>query len=882
MTIVPEDDLPILAPTVSVVPEDDLPQDFAKTVNDTSLTNRLKNALAGDFGLVTAATSFLAPEGVTEEYQSPLEKAASLAKTFTLPGQIYNYITGPGVQDRAKAALSGMEQGSNTALEVLGGTPLPQEQDVMGQIKETALQTAVDPLSYLGMGSGVRQLAKAGLTNLAAAPAIVGGGIAGQFAEELATGKDTGLGRVAGSVAGGGVSAVTSGTVSNIADATGKTAKQVFKGWKNKDEAIKQWSSPAVKGFLEQTARAGGYSDINKVVEDFSKIHKDIVGVDAPVLTALSENPVVKGVLNRLVQEDPAFKARVDQEIASVNAAINKKATDTFGPSVLDFSPTDKVISPAALNNAAAIQERIGLIDSKISGLGSRFDTELTQEQIGTSIENLIKAKEKIIKETITKPMYEKVIKDAEVGKVKMPAEGTRLIYDYVKANNLQDLFTRGSRIETDINKYFRPKNGAYPEASFNNVVSLKENINQLKRDFANSPNELRRINELSKKIEEARTLIPGDFNQRLKEADLTYYQKLGVPFNEQGILDIDSRKYAEQVAPVITKTPSALTDFLEVTGEEGKVVARNAILSDFYNGAKGEATPKNIANYLFKKKNVISQVDGLEDEFKQALLDSEGLYATRKELDAKAAVKEKELADNFLLNAGEWGPNYSQTASRMLTDRRFLEKVKKDINNLAPEYKDAVHNTIKRATIDQILSHPNGALDYMLKPDNEKSVALILGKEYVDGVKNMAKLSDAVARLDTSRIPLTPSKSESDLIGRYIQGLDTPFVTSTLRDRISSVVQKGVRLASRVSDAKIRQRTTEDLESILMDKDGIATFNQNVKSLNLENPVDLRKAAEAYSRLIPSRLVVGGKQGLQQATQPEEPAFQVPIGQFQ
>jgi hypothetical protein len=145
-----------------------------------------------------------------------------------------------------------------------------------------------------------------------------------------------------------------------------------------------------------------------------------------------------------------------------------------------------------------------------------------------------------------------------------------------------------------------------------------------------------------------------------------------------------------------------------------------------------------------------------------------------------------------------------------------------------------------------------------------------------------LAKLSDAVARLDTSRIPLTPSKSESDLIGRYIQGLDTPFVTSTLRDRISSVVQKGVRLASRVSDAKIRQRTTEDLESILLDKDGIATFNQNVKSLNLENPVDLRKAAEAYSRLIPSRLVVGGKQGLQQATQPEEPAFQVPIGQFQ
>jgi hypothetical protein len=832
---------------------------------NTSLANRFKNALASDFGLGKALVNFAVPESTQQGPQS-----------------IYDRLLRPSLGTRAKSALSGMESGTRSALDVLGGSPLPQETDVLGQVKETALQTAVDPLSYVGLGVGPKQLAKAGLANLAAAPAIVGGGIAGQKIEEMSTGKDTGLGRVVGSLFGAGGSVAYQGTVSNAATAGAKTVKQAYKGWKNKEEAVKQWSSPAVKGFLEETSKAGGYGDINKVVDDFSKIHKDIVGVDAPVLTALSENPVVQSTLKSLVQADKTFKARVDQEINTVKEAINKKATDTFGPSVLDFAPTDKVISPKALNNAASIQERISMIDNKIDGLSNRFDTGLTSEQIGTSIENLIKAKEKIIKETVTKPMYEKVIKDAEAGKVKMPAEGTRLIYDYVKANNLQDLFTRGSRIETDINKYFRPKNGAYPEASFNNVVSLKENINQLKRDFANSPNELRRINELSKKIEEARTLIPGDFNQRLKEADLTYYQKLGVPFNEQGIIDIDSRKYAEQVAPVITKTPSALTDFLEVTGEEGKVLARNAILSDFYNGAKGDVNPKTVANYLFKKKNVISQVDGLENEFKQAMLDAESLYATRKALDEKSLVKEKELADNFLLSSGQFGPNYSQTASRMLTDRRYLEKVKKDISNLAPEYRDAVDNTLKRATVDNILSHPNGALDFMTKPDNQKTVSLILGKDYVEGVKNLSKLSDAIARLDTSKVNLTPSKSESDLIGRYIQGLDTPFVTSTLRDRISSVVQKGVRLASRISDAKIRQRTTEDLESILLDKDGITTFNQNVKSLNLENPVDLRKAAEAYARLIPSRTIIGTKQGVQGASQEQEPPVQVPIGQFQ
>ena len=853
---------PIDAPTVNVTGAQF--EDYTPKEDVTSWENRFKNAVSSDLGLVGGLLS------------SAIKNAQEIGQTAFLPIPMK-----PQEQSNFPGFFDASSQISGNILDVIGGQAIPQPTDFSGQAKEVALQGLVDPLSYVGAPLKATSLGARALGNVVAAPAIVGGGMAGESIEKGLSEKSSGVGKLFGSLVGGGATVATQGTISNVASSAKVGAKAAYQSWKNKDEVAEAFSSSAVKGFLEQTAKAEGVDNIEQIVNDFSKIHKNITGESAPILTAMSQNPQVMSTYMGLIKSDPTFYAKVAKEVADTRGAIANKATELFGPSVLNIVPSDKSIAKKSLDNLYRVQERVTQIDSKINDLSERFNTNLSLEDIGTSISNLVKAKEKLIRDEEITPLYESVKSDATANKVTMPKEGTQMIYDFVKSNRLEDLFTKGSRIERDVNNFFRPTDKGYPEVSFSNIMSLKNNINELKREFSPGTSEYRRINELSKKVEEARLLIPGDYNQRLKDADKLYYQRLGVPFNEQGVLDIDSKKYAEQVAPVITKTPSALDDFLQVSGKEGEAIARNAILAHFYSFAEGDITPKNTAAYMFKKKDIISRIPGLEDDFKTALVDGETLAGSRLELNDKAAVMEKQLADNFFLTAGKEGINYSQVAKSMLNDRKYLEKVRQDISQLNPNIKSAVDNTLKRAAVDNILAHKDGALNYILQPDNQKTVALIFGKDYVDSVKQMATISDSLARIDPREFSQIPNKVEGDLLGRLVPGLTLPSTASILRNRITSDAQKVITLASKISQDLVLKKTTNSLESILMDKEGLTAFNNTVKNLDLKNPVDLQKAVQAYSRLLPSRTLMSVKAGMPQNEQQEAP-ITVQQGGFQ
>lgn len=843
---------------------------------DTSLANRFKNVIAGDVGILAGITTMLnnidptapIPEKVFQGFKNafPILQALDV-KEMAL---------------RGPKSLEAMQTTQEKVLSSLGGTPIATPDDFLGATSELAKQSIIDPLSYVGFPLKASSLLKGAGTAITASPGIVGGGELGETTEQVfSSGEDTGKGKLIGSLLGGGLGVGIGGSTLAGIDAVRSSGKQVLKGWANKEQLANEYSKPVVAGFLQEAAKVEGGRDINKIIDNYSKIYKGIVGVDAPLLTAMSDNPVVKSTIINLMMKDPTYVAKVNQEINRVKTAITKNLETTFGPSALDLSINDNVIDPKRLKDLSDLKDRVTTYDNKIDRFSQKFDTNFTDEQLGEAISNLITVKSKDIKDNVVSPLYNSVKEDAIKNGIKMPPVGTKMIYQFVKKNRLENLFTKGSRIERDINNYFKPTKEGFPEVSFSNVMSLKENINQLKRDFANSPAEFRKVNELSKIVDEARAFIPGDYNERLRVADATYYKELGVPFNEQGILDIDSAKYAERVAKLITRTPAALSDFLSVAGPQGQEIAKNAVISDFYKTTNGNVTPTSIQKYLFKKKDVISQIDGLENELKAAAIDSEKLLSMRKDLNDKAVAREKEIADNFLFSYGKGGPNYSSLASNMLNNRGTLDKVLKDINNLNPEVRIAVTNTLRRATIENVLTHPNGALDFVNKPDNAKTLSLVLGKEYVTAVKNFATLSDSIARLDPSRIPIRPNKQEMDAMGRMFPGLDTPYISSTLRDRISSPFQKAVRLASRMSNELMSRQSSQMLGDVLLDREALIRFNKETANLGLESPITREKVLRAYSNLVIPRAVQATKAS-EQSQEPSEEFTPVPIGQFQ
>ena len=61
------------------------------------------------------------------------------------------------------------------------------------------------------------------------------------------------------------------------------------------------------------------------------------------------------------------------------------------------------------------------------------------------------------------------------------------------------------------------------------------------------SPTEARLVQDLEDVLTNARNQIPGNFSDRLKEADRMYYEKIGIPFSAQGIRDIDAKQIFEK-----------------------------------------------------------------------------------------------------------------------------------------------------------------------------------------------------------------------------------------------------------------------------------------------------------------------------------------------
>ena len=795
-----------------------------------------------------------------------------------------------------QAFVSGAEKTKEFVSEYTKPVKTKPPSDISSQVYENTVKALADPLSWVG-GTAKAILGNVLGSALVSGTATVTGELGSQ-AEKSLTGKDTGIGRAVGAFAAVPTQAASQALVTKGVVSPAKSLYQKYTGiGKDSIEMEKSLSAGAAKRLLERASKEQGIEDVDQFVADFNAIGQKINKQNVPLFVALADNPVIRSQFIANMKTDPDFRALVNKQLETLSLDIDKNADKLFGAR---FSPVPK----DAGVNLGNVKKRISDIDNKIEDLTFRVTPSTSQEELGGAISNLVEAKKRLVMSEIS-PKYSDLIKEATENNIKLPAESTQSIYSFVKENNLRDIFGKGTQLDSKIMSVLSPKKrevlkevqqfdslglpktikqkaieDSFPELSFENLDSLKRNINSIQRQKL-SPEQLRKINQLEDVVNEARKNLPEGYNQRLIDIDREYYEKLGVPFNVANISDIDSKKYAEQVAPVIIKNGSGLKQFINAVGEDGYAVAKNAVIADVYKTTvkDGRINLRALAKYSKDKAEVINQIPGLKEELQTLAVDQNKLFIAKANLDEAYKTQQTKLAQSFL-NQQEENLDFTAIANRITTDRKYLNKVfDTDLKMASPETRKAVVNNIRRELVDKAYSSGEGVA-FFTNPRNQYVVEKVFGKGYANQVKQVARISDNIAKLDVARISDVVSKDELDSLGAYarelgLPGLDLPYVTSTIRDRISSTTQKAVRLLSRVNTARVNQATKAQIQELLLDPDGLAKFNKVASSVNfnLENPISARKILDAFAERVPLYAYQAGKT----IDEDEQPQDQLP-----
>jgi hypothetical protein len=834
--------------------------------------------------------------------------AQSLIDTFVIdPVKMgYSYLTGKpsstkgGIGQRFGENIQRLQRVASEAVGAETGQKAP---DALTGIIGSGFRAFSDPIGYVGapLKAGAVAARSAGLLTAGGTAEV--GGIVGEQVEKGLTGEDTGVGRAIGSMTAVVKGAPLAAAAQEGVGAVGNVTKQVYNKYKafktDPDAANQAYASGAAKRLLEIIAKEQPGAKIDDIVTEFNRIGNVINKQDLPLMVAMADNPAVRQQVARLAKTNPDFRNRVNVELDKLAQSIDARADVIFGQRYAPVTGVSQVTTKSAIKRRESV-------DNKIENLSSKVDAGADEVTIGKAITNLVDARVSAARAEMA-PVYKNILEGAEKANARLPSQSVENIYTFISANNLRDIFGKGTAVDSAVMRVWGPKEvvsqpsriilpgqapgqpttrQVFESAPFNEVESLKRRINELQRGRLTN-DEARKLIQLEELLNKERANIPGDFSQRLQQADLAYYEKVGVPFSAQGIKDIDARKYAEQVAPVIVKNQSSLSQFLNAVGREsGEPIARNAILSEAYNKSvtDGILDPAKLRRYIAQKDGVLSQLPSVRNELQQASLDQGALLLQKKRIDDAVKVAEKRIADNFVTQAkdqyGSSIPDYQQVTNRMFTDTRFFQKIQKDLKDLDPASAKAVRNSIRAEIVQKARSNPDGGISFLTDPKNSKIVNDMFGSGYSSAVKDLVKMSDAVNRADITRIGAVIERSELDALAKVVPGLDIPFVTSTLRDRIASIPQKIVRLATRVNTSQLASSTDSAIEDLLLNPEGLKALQKTSKEINfkIDNPLSIKKYTERLQSVLPQYFYVGVKEAGLQGSEPspeEEELFE-------
>ena len=740
-----------------------------------------------------------------------------------------------GVVETFKAGRQPVYQGTMQALGTTGAEPQGGMQKIIGQ----GTEAVTSPESYLFPAlAATRRMGIFGQTLMRPAEQqVIGsgaeaGGIAGEYAGEK-LGAPT-VGRVVGSVVGGGGSSSALGSSLKAVPLAGKgfdVAKNQLdkvRGTVPEDELLRDVDNRISNIFVAAGAADPTIMDtIVKAAKAQQSISLKTPGgtpVQMPISSLLADNPVINQLIQSLSAKDPVFRAQYGNQFEQAKQALNASQIRLFG----DPSKVSVNITPLDLAKPQARRTRT--IDEQIAD--TYKDATLDPNVFGQRVSTLVAAKEDAAYKSV-KPLYTEAFDIAKQKNVELPSNSVDDIYNFVAGEQASDIFKTFPSIYNRVRAKFRPtqvepsailtaEGRPMTEGGIKFTAATVEDLDSLKREInkqlrkTSEPADIRLLSELKARVGGHIDSLDPDFVQAYRNADSSYFQKVGLPFNSETLKSVDRKKFVEQIAPAIIGNKSNVDDFIKATGEEGVRVARDAFYDSFSRAAlKNDVLDPKAANkWLAKNQGGISLVPGLNDELRAASNDVAALIAERNRLDA--AFK-KVAGDQIISSAGMSSPQ--DLVSKMYSDMSFTNK----FMNQYGANKDAV-NAARSFMLDDIVraGDPIGTLN-----DRTKAAVFnrVFGSTYANKIQDFALVSDRLNKdltnvpFKVETVPKTPFES--------LVGIPPEQVISRFTNPVSGNFYAISSLMSKFWANKASALTEEKLKALLLNPtDAVKVFS--------------------------------------------------------
>lgn len=696
---------------------------------------------------------------------------------------------------------------------MLGGTGAKPEGD-WEKVQSTAIEAVSNPVSYLfpstklveEAGPVLKAVGKV-VENLFAGGGGEAGGIAGEYAGKK-IGGETGamVGRVGGALVGGAAGVASMGAIPRAGmlgkagwDMAAPVVKKIIEKARG-GQPIAEAEKMAAK-HIENVFIAAAVNDPKFIsVLDEAIAAQKKTGVKLPIGSVLSDNPVIDSYIRKLAADDENFRGQYMAQFDAAKAQLRRKSEILFGsPSQSDarLSGNKDVSAQSAVDRRKVAIERQAMRASK--GLD-----EVDPAEFGSRVVRLTDDAEDAAR-AAANPAYTAAFKIGKERGVSLPEESVADIFGFVTESKAGDVFktfpsiygkvvgafkpktVEGSGLIDESGKLFSPATEqAFKSASLEDLDSLKREVNlQLRRTKTDS--EIRLLGTLKDKVNEHINALDPVFVDAYKAADKNFLMKVGLPFNSETINQVGRAKFDENVIPLLTKNKSALQQFVDATGDQGKQLAEQAFISDLTKFAvkDGVIDPNKASAWMRRNSDALSLVPDVKKRVTDVAGDVNQLLNQKRALDGNF-VKQ---AENRILKLE--GKSAQEIVSELYRSPQFVEKfmgrhMAVDSSLGLKSAGGANADTLKaiRSFLLDDITSAKDPISVLADRSKAQVFNRVFGPTYSDKVKQLAIIAD--------RITKNPSDVLIDL-PKISQDIFTGTVGTSLPSTISLLVTNPV-----------------------------------------------------------------------------------------
>ena len=588
---------------------------------------------------------------------------------------------------------------------------------------------------------------------------------------------------------------------------------------------------------------------------------REQTGINLPSLAAANGDTTISQFMQSQVAkgENAGFTAAIKLQYLAAEQQLTKQMKGV-APSMeaVDYYVKQKAKMQLSKNQellktqlAQAQNREKGLvkIDERLATIGEEF-VNLGKENLGSRTTALLKQREQLIRGDLS-PRYDALLQDAASAKLTLKGQDARDLKLFVTAKQNEDVFNKFPRLFslvqnefTEIpaiatssigSKYKFAKTPAqvkdYPVAVLD---SLKRAVNSA-ISGSDDRNQLRVLGALKTQVNRAIDNVDPAFSAAYKELDTEYAKRLGIPFNEAGVVKINRAKFVEDTVPVLTKNPSAIKQVLAAGGDSPEIikVVEDAFMMDIANSrtiidtVTGKVNPSQLNRYLKQNESKIDLIPGLKDKLQGISNNAGVLVANRSrilEAQKQAGIKETEDL---------WAASYGSSGGmRGLVERSINTPA--DLDKLADLAKgnEVASSAVKSTLLDVMFTKQNPS-EYL--STNREVFNKFFGAKQTDDI---VYLAEASSRLKDNPFTyrLNIASAQKTKLENTV-GSSTEQVVGTLRNQVMSAQRKALHLGSRFFMGQARASEDAAIQEFLKDSTALEQMAAMTREFDLNGP---------------------------------------------